>query len=289
MFRVAGLILTVFLVVFAQVYSLASYQQQQKLPQPIRVVADHTTRAIASSMNGMNLNIANFFSSKSDTAELVPLSLEIDEDLSHTDYTAHYMVEKILTGSILDNSSFKKAILTRAALDKAKIRLGTFDETILVDISARGTNFAGSTFTDTDLSAAKAQSASFKEAHFLLSHLTSGQYEKANFESTSFELSYAEYADFNGANFRYTQANRLDFTKAILDNADFYGAKLDGTNLHLTSMKQTDFSNADLTKALGLTQTQLNKACGDDRTLLPEGMTIPNCSAPLLAENNPAN
>jgi uncharacterized protein YjbI with pentapeptide repeats len=52
------------------------------------------------------------------------------------------------------------------------------------------------------------------------------------------------------------------FTAAMVKNADFTGARLQG---------------ADLTEAIGLTQAQLNAACGDDETRLPEGMTIPAC------------
>ena len=45
------------------------------------------------------------------------------------------------------------------------------------------------------------------------------------------------------------------------------GAKLSGTNL----------SGAQLARAVGLTQSQLNQACGDDATVLPRGLRIPAC------------
>jgi uncharacterized protein YjbI with pentapeptide repeats len=45
------------------------------------------------------------------------------------------------------------------------------------------------------------------------------------------------------------------------------GAVLTGAN----------FSGAELQDALGLTQAQLNEACGDATTQLPAGMTIPRC------------
>ena len=40
-----------------------------------------------------------------------------------------------------------------------------------------------------------------------------------------------------------------------------------------------DLSYADLTDAKNLTQTQLDKACGDAHTKLPEGLTLKPCPA----------
>ena len=54
---------------------------------------------------------------------------------------------------------------------------------------------------------------------------------------------------------------------AYLDGANFSGATLDGTN----------FAGASLQRATGLSQSRLNRACGDEATQLPSGLSIPHC------------
>jgi uncharacterized protein YjbI with pentapeptide repeats len=50
-------------------------------------------------------------------------------------------------------------------------------------------------------------------------------------------------------------------------SSNFAGANLANANL----------SGAELAGARGLTQAQLNKACGDAETTLPRGLTVPTC------------
>jgi len=52
----------------------------------------------------------------------------------------------------------------------------------------------------------------------------------------------------------------MDLTEADLTRADLTGADLTGADLH---------------KARGLTQTQIEKAVGDETTKLPEGLEMP--------------
>jgi uncharacterized protein YjbI with pentapeptide repeats len=51
------------------------------------------------------------------------------------------------------------------------------------------------------------------------------------------------------------------------------GAVLTGATL-----RGADLSGADFTRAVGLTDEQLSRACGDDKTILPPGLSIPGCS-----------
>jgi uncharacterized protein YjbI with pentapeptide repeats len=80
-----------------------------------------------------------------------------------------------------------------------------------------------------------------------------------------------------------------DLSFANLRNADLSGADLSGAKLSGADLSGVDFSGADLTAApwftgaLYPTQAQLNEACGDESTQLPQGLTIRMCSvsAPL--------
>lgn len=91
-----------------------------------------------------------------------------------------------------------------------------------------------------------------------------------NFEASDLSVSNLFGARFTGANF--LDAN---LSRSILVGAHFGGANLSGANL-----AQANLSGAELDAARGLTQAQLNTACGDPYTRLPEGLTVPMCAAP---------
>ncbi len=64
---------------------------------------------------------------------------------------------------------------------------------------------------------------------------------------------------------------------ANLGNASLVGAYLDGANLAGAQLDGANLSGASLARTQGLTQGQLNRACGDDATVLPAGLRIPAC------------
>lgn len=68
-----------------------------------------------------------------------------------------------------------------------------------------------------------------------------------------------------------------NFSGANLSNASFVGAFLEGSNFARVTLDGTNFSGAQLAHATGLTQSQLNSACGDSSTTLPSGLRIPAC------------
>lgn len=68
-----------------------------------------------------------------------------------------------------------------------------------------------------------------------------------------------------------------NFSGANLTNASFVGAYLQGSNFSGATLNGTNFAGAQLTRATGLTQSQLNRACGDSSTILPSGLRIPAC------------
>jgi hypothetical protein len=68
-----------------------------------------------------------------------------------------------------------------------------------------------------------------------------------------------------------------NFAGAILDGANLSGADLSGAILDRASLTGADLSGAILTGVDGLTQEQLDEACGDASTSLPDGLTISPC------------
>ena len=89
----------------------------------------------------------------------------------------------------------------------------------------------------------------------------------ANFDGANATLMCMSFADFRGTSFRGTQ----------LAGANLAGAKMDGADMTGALTSATSFLGTDLRKAKGLTQTQLDVACGDARTRLPRGLHVHIC------------
>ena len=95
-----------------------------------------------------------------------------------------------------------------------------------------------------------------------------GNLQGAKFDGARAVLMCMSFADFRDASFRNTDLAGANLAHAKVDGADFTGA-----DLSITSIKGTDLS-----RARGLTQRQLDRACGDSETKVPAGLTVKFCS-----------
>jgi Pentapeptide repeats (8 copies) len=106
------------------------------------------------------------------------------------------------------------------------------------------------------------------------------------------EVESAKGADLEDRDLRHADASGAFLVKAKLGGEDLSGADLRGTdlrgpnffsaNLRGANLANVDLSGAklmvaNLSYARHLTQTQLEGACGDDKTQLPQGLTIRMC------------
>jgi uncharacterized protein YjbI with pentapeptide repeats len=89
----------------------------------------------------------------------------------------------------------------------------------------------------------------------------------ADFDGANATLMCMSYANFSGATFRGT-----DLSGANLAHADLDGADMTDAVMTITSIKGTD-----LTRVKGLTQKQLDAACGDAQTKAPAGLAVHSC------------
>ncbi len=104
----------------------------------------------------------------------------------------------------------------------------------------------GARLRQADLSLSTMDHTNFSAADLSVANMFGGRFTRASFINTNLRKAnmvgvYAGYADFTGA----------DLTGACLSGANLIGAHI--------------------------SQQQLNKACGDDSTILPDGLTIPAC------------
>ncbi len=114
-------------------------------------------------------------------------------------------------------------------------------------LEARGLNLSGSRLRQADLSLSVMNRTRFSSADLRDVEAYGGVFSSSN---------------FNGAN---------------LTNASFVGAYLEGSSFSGATLTGANFSGAQLARATGLSQRQLNQACGDAATTLPGGLRIPAC------------
>ena len=138
-------------------------------------------------------------------------------------------------------------------------------------LTCRDCRLAGADFKGAYLRLGSFQRADMRKAKFAGADLTGARFDAAWLEDA--DLSGAKLAGANfrlieyvrGLKLRNVDARHAIFRYAFLRGVDFTGA---------------DLSGADFTRALGLTNEQLARACGDDRTRLPPGLVIPRCASP---------
>lgn len=89
----------------------------------------------------------------------------------------------------------------------------------------------------------------------------------ADFTGANATLMCMSFANFTGVSFRNTE----------LSGANMAGAKMDGADLTGAKTSITSFLGTDLRGVKGLTQAQMDVACGDAATRLPPGLHVHIC------------
>ncbi|MEL8055773.1 MAG: pentapeptide repeat-containing protein [Pseudomonadota bacterium] len=108
-------------------------------------------------------------------------------------------------------------------------------------------------------------------------NLSESRLRQSDLSLTTLEGVNLSGSDLSIANLFGARLNRCNLSGADLKSAAAVGTYFGSSNLSGTDLKGANLSGADLSRASGLTQSQLNKACGDATTRLPKGLRIPRC------------
>jgi uncharacterized protein YjbI with pentapeptide repeats len=134
-----------------------------------------------------------------------------------------------------------------------------------------------------------------QKANFCGAKLSSGKFQKADLKFAGFQMAMLEGANFSGAQLNDAQLQGANLSGANFTHAHLTGTALDDAMLHLAIFKKTHFNKkaslrhamlyraqfreVDLREVEGLTQSQINMACLDLHTKLPQGLNRPEpCS-----------
>tara|TARA_R110002072_G_scaffold49277_35_gene134088 strand:- start:10657 stop:11376 length:720 start_codon:yes stop_codon:yes gene_type:complete len=171
-------------------------------------------------------------------------------DLSGGKFVSANLSTSDFRNARLAGSDFSRAILIRSLLGGADLR-----DAVLHKVEAHRANFDKAIMTNADMMKGELLRASFVGAKLAESDLSKAELGRANFAR----------ADLTGANISFSNLARADFRDSTL-----VGVNITGAYTYLTRLE-----GANLRDVTGLLQNQLDLACGDAATLLPQGLTRP--------------
>ena len=162
------------------------------------------------------------------------------------------LLEVDLSGAQLGDANLSGAFLQGANLSEAFLFNTNLSGVNLTDANLAKANLFGS-----NLSGAKLNAANLSGAYMIIANLS---------EATLWG------ADLSGAFLQGSNLSGANFFAGNLSGAFLQGANLSGANL-----SDVDLSGANLSSSRYLSQNQLDEACGNDKTRLPEGLTVKAC------------
>jgi len=168
-----------------------------------------------------------------------------------------------------------------------------------IKVDARLHTYSGSCsncdLSNKDMTRMKLQNSDLSGSIFNRSNLSGGNFDNSNLSATHFKGEFHE-SIFNDSNLVSVSAEDADFSNSHFVNARADHINLEGANLTGTIFKDTKFGNAlferavlkdadisgaDLRDVTGLTQAQLDTACGNYKTRLPTGLSVAYCKHEL--------
>lgn len=176
-----------------------------------------------------------------------------------------------LNNADLSRSNFNNSNLSGGSLDGTDLSGAYFRGALLIRVKGDSVNWPNAVLEDATLTEARISNSKLTEANLSRANLSRAVFSDTNFQG----------AQFTNANLTGTHFQNGQFQTARFDGAIFIDAKLDGA----------DFSGADMSTVQGLKQSQLDVACGDEKTRLPVGLSLPYCDDvnPAMAEHGHSN
>lgn len=178
---------------------------------------------------------------------------------------------------IMDNFNFSGSNFTRADLSASDLRNSnlqevTFIKTNLVRASlagsnAQGANFEGVVASRTDFSNGNYQNANFLKAEIGRSNFSNSNLENANMSKADFSRVNFFNSNLKGVSLNFTNISRTNLTGILIDE----NFSLKGAYMFLTRIEGLDLSTSKTLK-----QWQIDMACGNKATILPQGITAPD-------------
>jgi uncharacterized protein YjbI with pentapeptide repeats len=193
-------------------------------------------------------------------------------DLYHANLSGHWLVGEDFRKANLVYANLSDAYLSRADLSRADLLAANLKGARLFRAVLSSANLFGA-----DLNSANLNSANLSSARLANADLSGADLSSADLSSAYLIVANLSGADLSSAYLIVANLSGADLSDANLSGADLGGAELSGADLSDANLSGADLRGAKLSGALNLTQTQLDEACGNANTKLPEGLTLKPC------------
>jgi uncharacterized protein YjbI with pentapeptide repeats len=215
-------------------------------------------------LSGLDLRKANFNQAILKNANLQKANLTA-ADLRGADLTGANLTGADLSGAILDGADLTQAALSQARLAGSSWKAATISGIDLTNADFSGCNCAKADFTGSKLSQAKFVGSDLTQANFCGCELQKSDFRQACLRATQFEgvkareinmeeaevggIHAAGQGDFTGGNFKKVRGVRSIWENGIFDQADFSKSLLNGAQFSGASLRKTNFDRAHLISA----------------------------------------
>ena len=172
-----------------------------------------------------------------------------------------------LSGATLRGTDFSATDLSKSRLGGSDLTKATIVRASFASVDADGAVFERSVGSRTVFRQASLQGATFYKAEMPRADFSGAALNEVNFDHSDLGRSKFDDADITGTRFEF----------AILARADLRGSRFEGP-IDFTGAYffLTRIEGVDLSAAQGLAQWQIDMACGDDDTRLPDGLGRPD-------------
>ena len=144
-------------------------------------------------------------------------------------------------------------------------------------VQLKDTNFSGSLFNNSNLSGGSLDGSDLSGAQFRGALMYRVVGDGVTLQRAVLEDATLTEANLTNSKLANANLSRANLTRGVFTDTDFNSARFDNADLTDAILDNADFSGADMSSAQGLKQSQLDVACGDERTRLPVGLSLSYC------------
>ena len=209
---------------------------------------------------------------------------------SSCDLSNKTMTRLNLKNADFSGSNFDRSNLSGGKFVESNLKNTHFRRAYLVRLRGERVDMSGASFEDATLTEATLDDSVFVKTDLRRADMTRGSFAKSDFTGADFRGAIATEANFKGSKFVDAKLDNVNLQNAVISGGNFTKARFGDAILVGTAMTDANLSGADLRTAQGLSQAQLDTACGTPDTLLPLGLSIPYCDTVVMAEySHPAH
>ena len=177
---------------------------------------------------------------------------------------------------MLPGSNFERANLAGADLSLTDLSNTQMAFANLEKAKLQRAWFTGANLDNTNFSRVEAYRTGFLKVSAIGANFSSAELQRADFRGAALKGANFEKAELGRGNFKGATLTNTRFSYANLSRADLTQIVFEGPlQFDQAFMYLTRIEGLDLSASKGLTQLQIDLACGDAKTKLPSGIVPP--------------